>query len=381
MQTRRGGPLRVLVASAELDSVTGPSTLATGRGLKDLGHEVVVASLSPAPIDRASLPAEVPIVAPEIAGESDVERAGAAWLRLIAARMKPDVIHAQGGIAAVAARAATGHGCPLVVSAPLRPGAADLRAGVLDACRGATALVAPTRDAAARLQMMTGADERRLQVIPPTADHHPWDAALRGNRTRPGRMVGALSDLVMEAAMEDFLHAAASIVAQRSDVTFVVLGDPRQRRRLEQVAAVLGIRERVGFVRDLGHARSVLGRLDVLCLPGGSDSTPFAAVHAMAAGTPIVAADVPELVETVGSGRDALLVPPADAEGLGAAVCQVLDRALLARRLTRAARRHWRHAHSVSRVAARYERLFLDCVEPQPAASPAAEALVAPASA
>lgn len=381
MQSNRGGPLRVLAVSAELDSVTGPSTLAACRGLKDLGHDVVVASLSPAPIDRASLPAEVPIVAPEITGAQDVEHDGAAWLRLIAARMKPDVIHAQGGLAAVAARAATGQGCPLVVSAPLRSGATDPLAGVLDACRGATALVAPTRDAAARLQAMTGAEDQRLRVIPPTADHHPWEAALRGGRTRPGSMVGALSDLVMEAAIEDFLHAAASIVAQRSDVTFVVLGDPRHRRRLEQVAAVLGIREKVGFVRDLGHARSVLGRLDVLCLPGASDSTPFAAVHAMAAGTPIVAVDVPEVVETVGSGRGAFLVPAADAEGLGAAVCQVLDRALLARRLTRNARRHWRHAHSVPRVAARYERLYFDCVEPAPAAVPAAEPLPMPASA
>lgn len=366
--------MRVLVVSGELDSVTGPSTLAAGRGLKDLGHDVVVASLSPAAIDSDSMIADVPIIAPE------VPDSGGAWLRLIAARTAPDVIHAQGAVAAVAAYAAAGTRCPIVVSAPLVDSGTRAPDGVLRACAAATALVAPTVDAATRLQHALGAEAERIHVIPPTADHDPWDVTARG-RARAGRIVGVLSDLAMEAAIDDFLHAAAAIIARRADVSFVVLGDRPERQRLERVAAVLGIREKVGFLRERGAASGVLGRLDVLCLPGPSDATPFAAVQSMAAGTPIVAANVPELTEIVGSGRDAMLAPPSDPAALADAVCQVLDRALVARRVTRAARRRWRHLYSVARVAGRHERLYLDCLEPGAAIELRGEARPVPASA
>jgi glycosyltransferase involved in cell wall biosynthesis len=76
----------------------------------------------------------------------------------------------------------------------------------------------------------------------------------------------------------------------------------------------------------------------VVVLPSLAESFGFAVLEAMSLGRPVVATTTGGVPEVVSNGKTGLLVPPADAEALGAAVGRVLGDPALARRLGEAGR-------------------------------------------
>ncbi|NUR80908.1 MAG: glycosyltransferase, partial [Dermatophilaceae bacterium] len=106
-------------------------------------------------------------------------------------------------------------------------------------------------------------------------------------------------------------------------------GDGPDRHRLEELAASLGVTDRVEFVGALAPAQlpGFYRSLDVLAVP--SLTTPSwveqfgrVALEAMACGVPVVVSDSGALPEVVGDA--ALVVPEGDAAGLAKAVAEVV---------------------------------------------------------
>jgi glycosyltransferase involved in cell wall biosynthesis len=64
--------------------------------------------------------------------------------------------------------------------------------------------------------------------------------------------------------------------------------------------------------------------MDVFVLPSLWEGLPLSMVLAMGAGVPVVATAVAGIPEVVDDGRTGLLVPPADARALGAALTRLL---------------------------------------------------------
>jgi len=85
-----------------------------------------------------------------------------------------------------------------------------------------------------------------------------------------------------------------------------------------------------------------LANADLFVLPSLIEGLPLSVLEAMAAGRPVVATAVPGTDEIVQHGVTGLLVPPADARALAAAIRQMLGDRDLAGRLARAGRDHWR---------------------------------------
>jgi glycosyltransferase involved in cell wall biosynthesis len=76
---------------------------------------------------------------------------------------------------------------------------------------------------------------------------------------------------------------------------------------------------------------------DVLAFPSTKEGWGLAVLEAMSAGLPVVASDLPVFREYLQPGRDALLVPVADAAALAGALAAVLDDRRLADGLRSAA--------------------------------------------
>lgn len=114
--------------------------------------------------------------------------------------------------------------------------------------------------------------------------------------------------------------------------------DRLRRHGLEERARLLGVyttrAEMSRFMQDI----------DVFVLPSLTEGTPNAVIEAMAHGRPIVTTDVGGIPDLV-TEEEGILVPPDDAEALGAAMSRIAADAGLRRRMGTAAR-------------ARYERLF-----------------------
>lgn len=138
---------------------------------------------------------------------------------------------------------------------------------------------------------------------------------------------------------------ALEAIAQLRDASFryLIAGDGPDRTALEQHAAALGLDDRVRFMGHLEDIPSFLASSDIFLMPSKWEGFGLAAVEAMNASLPVVAANVPGLREVVGADGDAgLLVDPDDPQIIADALMRLqrdpeLRRAMGARGFRRAA--------------------------------------------
>jgi phosphatidylinositol alpha-mannosyltransferase len=142
-----------------------------------------------------------------------------------------------------------------------------------------------------------------------------------------------------------------------SDVHLWVASDGPETARLQAATAADGRVEWLGRLTDEEKARRLRGA-DVLVAPSlHGESFGLVLLEGMAAGTPIVASDLPGYRNVARQGREALLVPPGDPRALATAICRVLDEPDTARMLVAAG--EVRAAEfSMEHLAARYLELY-----------------------
>jgi glycosyltransferase involved in cell wall biosynthesis len=151
------------------------------------------------------------------------------------------------------------------------------------------------------------------------------------------RVAGVIARLTEQKGHRYLFDAWASTAAL-SDVHLLVVGGGEQRDRLGRDVDSKGLSSRVHFLgprRDLGN---LLAAMDVFVLPSLWEGLPLSMVLAMGAGVPVVATAVAGIPEVVDDGRTGLLVPPADALALGAALTRLFADRPFAERMRQDAR-------------------------------------------
>ena len=158
---------------------------------------------------------------------------------------------------------------------------------------------------------------------------------------RPAQFwVGFLGDLNPRKGPDDFLHIAAQIAAQRSDVAFIVAGPDTSphgtdRPRLEQLAQELGLQGRVGFLGALAETAPFYHALEIFVSASHSESFGLAIAEAMACGVPVIATATDGACEIIQDRVTGRLVPIAQpqilAQNINALLADAAMRATLAR--------------------------------------------------
>lgn len=115
---------------------------------------------------------------------------------------------------------------------------------------------------------------------------------------------------------------AMRALVEASETNFVFAGDGPMRRRLEQLASELGVRERVAFLGVVSPERlaALYTGADLLVLPTFSEASPLVAFEAMACGTPVLSTRVAGLPELVSDWKTGFLVKPGDVGQLAIAM-------------------------------------------------------------
>jgi glycosyltransferase involved in cell wall biosynthesis len=148
---------------------------------------------------------------------------------------------------------------------------------------------------------------------------HPW--------LEPGQppVILGVGRLTRQKDFPTLIRAFALVAAER-DCRLMILGEGRDRRDLERLAADLGVSERValpGFVEDV-TGYMALARL--FALSSAWEGFGMVLVEAMAAGTPVVSTDCPSGPrEILLDGELGPLVPVSDPPALGRAMIEVLE--------------------------------------------------------
>jgi len=132
-----------------------------------------------------------------------------------------------------------------------------------------------------------------------------------------------------EKGIEYLLDAVSQI---RADVPWEleIVGPrdfPDYGNKLDEIAAKLGIRERIEWTGYMPNGQPLFDRMraaDLFVLPTLSEGTPHVLVEARANGLPCISTNVGGVPSTVTHGYDALLVPPKDACALAQAIEHVI---------------------------------------------------------
>jgi len=147
------------------------------------------------------------------------------------------------------------------------------------------------------------------------------------------------------------------------DADLVLIGRGPLESKLRTLAAEVGIAERIWFLPSQSGVELAAWyhAADVLCLPSVARSEAFGLVQieAHAAGTPVVSTALPTGVPYANrDGVTGLIVPPGEAEALGAALRRLLDDDELRARLGAQAQTRARREFTVPRMVAGALRVY-----------------------
>jgi glycosyltransferase involved in cell wall biosynthesis len=107
-------------------------------------------------------------------------------------------------------------------------------------------------------------------------------------------LVAVLGRVVSEKGLDDLVGVAARVVdAAAHPVQFAVIGEGRDRERLEEDARRAGLGAAVKYVGPVADAARMLDGFDVLLHLSGDEGLPNAPLEAAAASLPVVTWDLP----------------------------------------------------------------------------------------
>ncbi|MEV6414861.1 glycosyltransferase family 4 protein [Kribbella sp. NPDC051718] len=239
-----------------------------------------------------------------------------------------DVIHAHGYRAGTAALRDRANLRPLVVTwhnaiLTTGPRGVVMRLGQRLVARGADLTLGASSDL---VELAKSLGARKVELAPVAAPALP-EARTPAAEVREalgvsdGPLVLSVGRLAPQKDYPTLLSVAAAVASQRSDATFVVVGDGPLKENLQARIDAEALP-----VRLLGHRSDVadlLGAADVFLLTSHWEARALVLQEAVQAGVPVVATavgGVPELV------RDsAVLAAPGDAAALAAGVQEVFS--------------------------------------------------------
>jgi len=177
-------------------------------------------------------------------------------------------------------------------------------------------------------------------------------------------LVGCVARLAAGRGHEALIDGFRLLSAELGVARLLLVGKGERRDALEGLVKRLGLERRVLFAgyRD-ADLPAVLGALDVFALLGaGSDESCRAALEAMAAGRPVIAARVGALPDAVVHGETGLLVDEPSPAAVTASLARLLSSPAEARAMGEAGRRRALALFTPERHAAAMEALYLQTI-------------------
>lgn len=192
--------------------------------------------------------------------------------------------------------------------------------------------IAVSRGIKGDLQRWLHIPEHKIHVLPNPVitpefhEHASIDPGHSWLRTGEPPVILGVGGLREQKDFSTLLRAFA-ITRSQCPCRLIILGEGRQRRRLEALARRLGITQDFDLPGWRAESHAFMARAAVFALSSRWEGSPNVLVEAAEFGTPIVATDCPYGPrEILQDGRYGELVEPGDLEALAAALHRILIR-------------------------------------------------------
>jgi glycosyltransferase involved in cell wall biosynthesis len=154
-----------------------------------------------------------------------------------------------------------------------------------------------------------------------------------------GFIVGAVGRLADEKGFDLLIRSIHALLARGLDARLVIVGEGGERNKLEELAAQLGIADRVSLPGWQADVRTYYEAMDAFAMSSHREGLPNVLLEAMALKVPVVATRINGVPRLVQDGRNGFLVEPGDGEGLTTALVGLLKNQALRDVFSEAARR------------------------------------------
>ncbi len=138
--------------------------------------------------------------------------------------------------------------------------------------------------------------------------------------------LGRLASVERYKGFDEVLEALPDLIKEIPNISYLIVGDGEDRKRLEEKAKQLGISDRViftGFVPELQKA-DYYRLADAFVMPGRGEGFGIVYLEAMACGIPVVASKADGSREAVRNGELGILVDPASPEEIKRGILDAL---------------------------------------------------------
>ena len=195
----------------------------------------------------------------------------------------------------------------------------------------------------------------RIIVIPnPVA---PASAAERRVR-KTGPFLLAAGRFTHQKGFDLLIRAFGSATALPPELQLVIAGEGPEGQHLRDLAAELGVSERVSFPGRVHELSPLLQSAVAFIMPSRYEGFPNVLLEALAAGVPCVAADCPGAArEILGDGAYGLVVPAEDWPALTDAIIRIATDSQLREQFSRASAAALER-YRLDRVVVEWERLL-----------------------
>ena len=172
-------------------------------------------------------------------------------------------------------------------------------------------------------------------------------------------LVGLISYLRDYKGHYYFIDAAAQVLKQRQDVTFLIVGEGPEEPVIRAQIARLGLNREVlllGFRDDL---LNVFRSLDVFAIPTiEGDTIPQVLMQALAVGLPVVSTTTGSIPDVLRDRESGFIVPPRDADALATRIGDLLNDSALRAQMGERGRATVVESYSIDRMLDELERVY-----------------------
>ncbi|OGR69972.1 MAG: hypothetical protein A2089_11505 [Elusimicrobia bacterium GWD2_63_28] len=229
-----------------------------------------------------------------------------------------------------------------------------------------SAFVTGSAHAGSKLAETLGLPAGQVRNIPNGIAPRPLKEGPAAVRGRLGVPEGAV--VVGNVALLDprkghaFLLEALAIAKQKlpgTNLMLLVEGEGPERAALQARAAALGLAGEVKFLGRQENIFDLMNAFDIFALSStGLEDFPNVVLEAMSLGKPVIGTRVAGVPEQVEDGRTGLLVPPGDAEALGAAIAGLAADAARREAMGLAGQARFKLEFTCGKAAERYGELY-----------------------
>ena len=198
-------------------------------------------------------------------------------------------------------------------------------------------------------------------VVPNGVDLEKFKKLEARSKRGEGKTIITVSRLVKKNGIDILIKAVSLLI---SYVSLLIVGDGKERKKLEKLAQKLGIKDKVRFLGSISpnEIPKYLSQADVFVRPSRSEGLGSAFLEAMALGLPVIGSSAGGIPDFLKDGETGLICEKENSEDLAEKIMRLLEDENLRLKLAENGRKLVEEKYNWGKIASEMEEIYYETV-------------------